>query len=52
LKVKPNSVKTFGNVQVVAEEHVIENGKVFEKAESIFQRFTENYRKPCKRCSM
>jgi hypothetical protein len=52
LKVKPNSEKTFGNVQKVAEEErVIENGNVIEKAESIFQQCTENYQ-PCKRCSM
>ena len=31
---------------------VIENGKVFEKAASIFQQFTGSYPKPCKKCLM
>jgi hypothetical protein len=47
LKVKPNS-KTFGNVQKAAEEEHANKTNVIEKAVSIFQQCTENYRSHAK----
>jgi hypothetical protein len=45
------TVKTFERPGGGGRTRVIENGKVFEKAELIFRQFISgNYRKPCKRC--